>query len=146
MDAVTQALTTGFAGEAQSYLRYILFSEKAEVDMALASTAELTALLGEAADTFRRLAEQERRHAIIYLEALAGLRDTSDNVAVAIDGEIGDIAAYAGAAAAARMDKQEKVAAVFGSVAAVEQRHEEELRVLSGRLQASQLAGRLSSS
>ena len=146
MDAVTRALTTGFAGEALSHLRYTLYAEKAEVDMALAPTAELTALLAEAAHTFRRLAEQERRHAVIYLEALAGLRDTSDNVEVAIDGEIGDIAAYAGAAAAARMDKQEKVAEVFERVATVEQRHAEELRVLSGRLQASQLAGRLSSS
>jgi hypothetical protein len=36
------------------------------------------------------------------------MRDTSDNVVASIDGEMGDIAAYAGAAATARMDKNEK--------------------------------------
>ncbi len=143
MDAVTQALTNGFAAEAQSYLRYTLFSEKAEVDMALASAAQVTALLSEAAQTFRRLAQQERRHAIIYLEALAGIGDTSDNIRAAIEGEMADIAAYAGAAAAARMDNQEKLATAFDRVAAVEKRHAEELRALSGRMQANQLADRL---
>ena len=146
MDAVAQALTSGFAAEAQSYLKYVLFSEKADVDTALASTPQVAGLLGEAAQAFRRFAEQERRHALIYLEALAGVRETPENIVAAIEGEVSDIAAYAGAAAAATMEKQDELAKVFKRIAAVEARHAEELRALSTRLAAIQLADRVAPS
>ncbi len=69
-------LKAAFAGESQASVKYMLFAEVAE-----------KAGLNNIARLFRATSYAEQVHAKNHLKALNGLKKTSENLQVAIDGE-----------------------------------------------------------
>lgn len=73
-------LKSAFAGESQAHMRYMIFARKAEEE-GYPNVARL----------FRAIAYAELVHAKNHYEALGMIRSTSDNLQVAIDGEIYEV-------------------------------------------------------
>lgn len=69
-------LKAAFAGESQAHMRYMIFSEKAEAE-GFPNIARL----------FKAISHAERVHATNHFNALSLVRDSSDNLQAAIDGE-----------------------------------------------------------
>ncbi|MCK4594303.1 rubrerythrin family protein [bacterium] len=69
-------LWASFAGESQAHMKYAAFADEAH-----------KAGLKNVAKLFRAISYAERVHATNHLKALGGLKDTSDNLQAAIDGE-----------------------------------------------------------
>lgn len=73
-------LKTAFAGESQAHMRYLIFSKKAEAE-GFPNIARL----------FKAISHAEQVHATNHLAALSLIRGSSDNLQVAIDGEIYEV-------------------------------------------------------
>lgn len=69
-------LKIAFAGESQAHMRYLIFAKKAEEE-GFPNVARL----------FRAIAYAEQVHATNHYGALGMIRNSSDNLQVAIDGE-----------------------------------------------------------
>jgi len=69
-------LQDAFAGESQANRKYLAFAKKAEQD-GLAQVAKL----------FRAAAEAETVHAHAHLRVMGGVKETTDNLQAAIEGE-----------------------------------------------------------
>jgi rubrerythrin len=76
MSKTTDNLQAAFAGESQANRRYLAFAKKAEQDG-----------FPQVAKLFRAAAEAETVHAHAHLRAMGGVKDTKENVEVAIAGE-----------------------------------------------------------
>ena len=76
MPKTTDNLATAFAGESQANRKYLAFAKKAGQDG-----------FPEIAKLFRAAAEAETVHAHAHLRAMAGVKDTKENVKAAIAGE-----------------------------------------------------------
>src|SRR5512138_26663 len=76
MTATFDNLMAAFAGESQANRKYLAFAKKAEQDG-----------FPQVAKLFRAAAEAETVHAHAHLRALAGVKDTKENVKAAIAGE-----------------------------------------------------------
>lgn len=72
----TDNLQEAFAGESQANRTYLAFAKKAEKDG-----------YPQVAKLFRAAAEAETVHAHAHLRVLGGVKDTADNLGVAIEGE-----------------------------------------------------------
>ncbi|MCS7097681.1 MAG: rubrerythrin family protein [Candidatus Methanomethyliaceae archaeon] len=73
-------LKNAFAGESQAHMRYLIFAKKAE-DEGFPNVARV----------FRAIAYAELVHATNHYNALGMIRSTSDNLQVAIDGELYEV-------------------------------------------------------
>ena len=69
-------LEEAFAGESQANRKYLAFADKAEKDG-----------FPQVARLFRAAAEAETVHAHAHLRVLGGIKDTTDNLQAAIEGE-----------------------------------------------------------
>jgi rubrerythrin len=143
MEELKQILYRGFTGEAQAYLRYFIFAHKAEEEINLSSSAEVVALLKEAAALFREISEQEKFHALSFLNAMDGVGDTIQNLQDAIDGEKKDFLTYSEAVVTARSLGLEEIAQNYERIASVENRHAAQYQVILKRLQEIWLDERL---
>ena len=76
MSKTREMLQEAFAGESQANRRYLAFAEKAEKDG-----------YPHIAKMFRAAAEAETIHAHNHLRAMAGIKDTVENVQAAVRGE-----------------------------------------------------------
>jgi rubrerythrin len=74
--ATADNLKEAFAGESQANRKYLAFAKKAEQD-GFAQVAKL----------FRAAAEAETVHAHAHLRVLGGVKSTTENVQVAVEGE-----------------------------------------------------------
>ena len=135
MEEINQILNRGFSGEAQAYLLYFFFAHKAEEEINLTSSAEVVALLKEAAALFRDISEQEKFHALSYLNALDGIGDTIQNLQEAIEAEKKDFLTYSDAAVTVRSMGLEQIAQKFERIASVEKRHSAQYQLILQRLQ-----------
>ena len=72
----TENLNDAFAGESQANRKYLAFAKKAEADG-----------YPQVARLFRAAAEAETIHAHAHLRALGGIKQTTDNLQAAIEGE-----------------------------------------------------------
>ncbi|MDY6794129.1 MAG: rubrerythrin family protein [Actinomycetota bacterium] len=73
-------LNDAFAGESMAHMKYQHFAEKADAEG-----------LNELARMFRAIAYAELIHAGNHLEALGGIKSSSDNIQTCIDGETFEI-------------------------------------------------------
>jgi len=120
-------LRAALSAEGQVRLRY-------ECGAACARTEGYRAV----ADTFARIAENERAHGEIWLRLLDGAPDTATRLRAACQGEHAEWSGmYAGFAQKAREEGFAEIAALFERVASVERTHEEDF----GRWLASWEAG-----
>lgn len=71
-----ESLKSAFAGESQAHMRYTIFAEIAEQE----GRPNLARL-------FRAIADAEKVHATNHLKALSGVKESSGNIQVCIDGE-----------------------------------------------------------
>jgi len=143
MEEIQQLLSRSFIGEAQAHLLYFFFAHKAEEEINLASSAEVVALLKEAATLFREFSEQEKFHAYTYLNLSGGIGDTVQNLQDAIESENKDFLSYTDIAATARAMGQEQIARSFERIASVEKRHAAQYQSVLQRLQGIMVDERL---
>lgn len=71
-----ESLKSAFAGESQAHMKYTIFAEIAEQE----GRPNLARL-------FRAIADAEKVHATNHLRALSGIKGSTDNIQVCIDGE-----------------------------------------------------------
>jgi rubrerythrin len=76
MTRTEENLRTAFAGESQANRKYLAFAAKAEKDG-----------YPQVARLFRAVADAETVHAHSHLRAMGGIKDTRDNLEVALGGE-----------------------------------------------------------
>ncbi|MHC4187154.1 MAG: rubrerythrin family protein [Planctomycetota bacterium] len=74
--ATSENLQDAFAGESQANRKYLAFAKKAEKDG-----------YPQVAKLFRAAAEAETVHAHAHFRVMGGVKDTTDNLAAAIEGE-----------------------------------------------------------
>ncbi|MHC4293571.1 MAG: rubrerythrin family protein [Planctomycetota bacterium] len=74
--ATSENLQDAFAGESQANRKYLAFAKKAETDG-----------YPQVAKLFRAAAEAETVHAHAHFRVLGGVKDTTDNLEAAIEGE-----------------------------------------------------------
>jgi rubrerythrin len=74
--ATSDNLQAAFAGESQANRKYLAFAKKAEADG-----------LPQVAKLFRAAATAETVHAHAHLRVMGGIKETTDNLQAAIDGE-----------------------------------------------------------
>ena len=74
--ATTENLQEAFAGESQANRKYLAFAKKADADGR-----------PQVAKLFRAAAEAETVHAHAHLRVLGGVKETTENLQAAIDGE-----------------------------------------------------------
>lgn len=74
--ATSDNLQDAFAGESQANRKYLAFAKKAEADG-----------YPQVAKLFRAAAEAETVHAHAHLRVMGGVKDTTDNIQAAIEGE-----------------------------------------------------------
>ncbi len=119
-------LHTALSGEAQAYLRYKWFEEKARQDGYVA--------IGE---LFRETAANESAHAEIWFRYLGGWSGTEKNLEVAASGENFEWSTmYAEFEQTAREEGFEEIAKLFSRVAGIERQHEENYRKALGEVKS----------
>ena len=74
--STTDNLKEAFAGESQANRKYLAFAKKADADG-----------YPQVARLFRAAADAETVHAHAHLDVLGGVKDTTENLQAAIDGE-----------------------------------------------------------
>ncbi len=113
-------LEAAFAGESQARNKYTYFASVAAQE----GYEQIAAL-------FLKTAENEKAHAHMWFNELAGLGSTAENLEAAADGENHEWTdMYEGFAATAEREGFPELAARFRMVAAVEKHHEERYRAL----------------
>ena len=113
MPKTTDNLAAAFAGESQANRKYLAFAKKAGQDG-----------FPEIAKLFRAAAEAETVHAHAHLRAMAGVKDTKENVKAAIAGEHHEfVSMYPEFLKAAEDEKHAPAIASFRFALAVEKIH-----------------------
>ena len=113
-------LEAAFAGESQARNKYTYFASKAKKDG-----------YEQIAEIFLKTADNEKEHAKMWFKELAGIGDTTENLAAAANGENYEWTdMYEGFAKTAEEEGFSDLAAKFRAVAAIEKRHEERYRAL----------------
>jgi rubrerythrin len=106
-------LKQAFAGESQANCKYLAFSKKADAE-GYAQVAKL----------FRAAADAETVHALGHLKNMGGIRDTSDNLKEAIEGETYEFQEmYPPMVDEARTEGNKPALALFGWANKVEEIH-----------------------
>ncbi len=122
-------LAAAFAGESQARNRYGYYAEKARGEG-----------YRQIADIFDETAENERAHAKLWLDYLAGIGSTEENLRNAADGENYEwVEMYKKMAEDARSEGFNEIALRFEKVAEVEKTHEDRYRKLLANLVAGQI-------
>ena len=124
-------LWAAFADEAQAWMRYTIFADKAKTDG-----------FNQIADVFTKTADNEKEHAEIWLKLLkdGAIPDTLTNLRDAAGGENYEWSdMYRQFAAEARKDGFEDIAALFDGVGAVEKSHEARYNALIADVQAEKV-------
>ena len=110
-----QNLHTALGGEAQAFLKYVWYLEKAKKDG-----------FEEIGNIFEETAKNEREHAEVWFRYLGGALSTLENLQAAAGGEHYEWSSmYADFAKTAEEEGFSEIAATFQRVASVEQWHEE---------------------
>lgn len=91
-------LANAFAGESQAHIKYLAFADKAEGEK-----------LSNIARLFRANSFAEQVHAINHLRTLGEIRETTENIQTAIDGETYEVTEMYPAYARVAEEEQEKV-------------------------------------
>ncbi len=109
----TDNLKAAFAGESQANRTYLAFAKKAEKDG-----------FPQVARLFRAAGEAETIHAHAHLRALDGVKDTAENLGVAIAGEAHEFQSmYPGFLAEAKEEGNKRAEISFRNALAVEKIH-----------------------
>ncbi len=119
-----QCLREAVSGEAQAALLYAFFSEKAKKDG-----------FEEIAEIFSETAQNERAHAKIYLDLLACISKTDNNLENSAKTELHEHSVmYPEFAAIARSEGFDAVANTFETIAQIESEHESRFRLLMNQV------------
>lgn len=122
-------LAAAFAGESQARNRYNYYADKAREEG-----------YRQIADIFDETAENERVHAKVWLDYLAGIGSTEENLRNGAEGENYEwVEMYKKMADDARGEGFEEIALRFEKVANVEKTHEDRYRKLLANLTAGQV-------
>jgi len=106
-------LKEAFAGESQANRKYLAFAKKADEDG-----------YKQVAKLFRAAADAETVHAMGHLKNMGGIRDTSDNLKEAIEGETYEFKEmYPAMVTEARTEGNKPALAMFGWANQVEEIH-----------------------
>lgn len=109
----TDNLKEAFAGESQANRTYLAFAKKADKDG-----------FPQVARLFRAAGEAETVHAHAHLRALDGVKDTAENLGVAIAGEAHEFKSmYPGFLAEAKEEGNKRAEISFRNALAVEEIH-----------------------
>lgn len=138
LDSIRQALERGFYKEAQSYIRYLFYAQKARMEADGAAAPELKNALLEASALYRQLAEDEFKHAFYYLTTLDEIQSTLANLDYSVQAELSDQAEYSMSAGAARALELEDIARHFLRIADDEKYHAHAAAQLKKRLEELQ--------
>ena len=115
-----QNLHAAFSGESQARNKYTYFASVAKKE----GYEQIAAI-------FLKTAENEKEHAKMWFKELAGIGNTSENLAAAAAGENYEWTdMYAGFAKTAKEEGFDEIAALFEGVAAIEKEHEERYKKL----------------
>ena len=126
-----QNLHTALGGEAQAYLKYLWYSQKASEEGH-----------EEIAETFRQISHNEEAHAEIWFRYLGGIADTEKNLTAAAGGEHYEWSSmYADFAKTAKDEGFADLAFLFERVAQIEKAHEELYNRTKGELTEGTLHG-----
>ena len=122
-------LWEAFAGESQARNKYTYFASKAKKDG-----------YEQIAELFLKTADNEKEHAKLWFKELAGIGDTTENLAAAAEGEYFEWTdMYESFARTAEAEGFPELAAKFRGVAAIEKRHEERYRALLHNVEAQEV-------
>lgn len=106
-------LKEAFAGESQANRTYLAFAKKAEQDG-----------FPQVAKLFRAAAEAETVHALAHLRAMDGVKDTTENLKAAIEGEGHEFKSmYPGFIEEAQQEGNKRAEISFKNAMAVEEIH-----------------------
>lgn len=120
-------LEAAFAGESQARNKYTYFASVAKKE----GYEQIAAL-------FLKTAENEKEHAKMWFKELAGIGNTSENLAAAAAGENYEWTdMYADFAKTAEEEGFDELARKFRLVAAIEKHHEERYRALLGNIETA---------
>ena len=120
-------LATAFAGESQARNKYTYFASVAKKE----GYEQIAAI-------FLKTAENEKEHAKMWFKELAGIGNTSENLAAAAAGENYEWTdMYADFAKTAEEEGFDELARKFRLVAAIEKHHEERYRALLGNIETA---------
>ena len=127
-----QNLKDAFAGESQARNKYTYFASVARKE----GFEQIAAI-------FTETAEQEKEHAKLHLQLLAGIGDTRANLAAAAGGENHEwTSMYPGMAKTAREEGFDDIARLFDGLAKIEKEHEARYRKLLENFDASAVFAR----
>ena len=143
LESVRQTLERGFVKESQSYIKYLIFSQKARQEAGSTANDEQKNTLLEASALFRQLADDEFKHAFFYLNALGEIDATTQHLTLAVQAEENDFADYTMSAAAAQTEGMDEISRHFLRIAADEKQHAQLCTTLLSRLQNQWLSDRL---
>ncbi len=122
-------LEAAFAGESQARNKYTYFASVAKKE----GYEQIAAI-------FLKTAENEKEHAKLWFKELAGIGDTSANLAAAAEGENYEWTdMYSGFAKTAEEEGFPELAARFRLVAAIEKAHEERYRALLKNIELAEV-------
>ena len=122
-------LEAAFAGESQARNKYTYFASKAKKE----GFEQIAAIFQETEDN-------EKAHAKLWFNELAGIGSTAENLAAAADGENYEWTdMYEGFAKTAEAEGFTELAEKFRLVAAIEKRHEERYRALLRNVEAQEV-------
>ena len=122
-------LWDAFAGESQARNKYTYFASVAKKE----GYEQIAAI-------FLKTAENEKEHAKLWFKELAGIGDTSANLAAAAEGENYEWTdMYSGFAKTAEEEGFPELAARFRLVAAIEKAHEERYRALLKNIELAEV-------
>ena len=143
IEGIRKALERGFEKECIAYVKYQLYSQIAQAEMAKASSETERQILLSTSSEFARIAQEEYGHAHHYLETLDELKDSLHHLQSALEMERNDIVEYSISATAARSAGEEKAALIFERIQANEENHVVGINDLLNRLQSLWLDERL---
>ncbi len=122
-----QNLHAAFSGESQARNKYTYFASVAKKE----GYEQIAAI-------FLKTAENEKEHAKMWFKELAGIGNTSENLAAAAAGENYEWTdMYADFAKTAEEEGFDELARKFRLVAAIEKHHEERYRALLGNIETA---------
>ena len=122
-----QNLHAAFSGESQARNKYTYFASVAKNE----GYEQIAAI-------FLKTAENEKEHAKMWFKELAGIGNTSENLAAAAAGENYEWTdMYADFAKTAEEEGFDELARKFRLVAAIEKHHEERYRALLGNIETA---------
>lgn len=126
MGNTDENLGAAFSGESQANRRYLFFADKAEEE----GHPQIARL-------FRGAAESETVHARCHFQALGNVKDTEENLKVAIEGENYEhTEMYPGFIDDAKAEGEKEARLCFSYARAVEKKHEKMFKDLLGSLKS----------